>query len=336
MARVAREQLDKGTRRVLLTGASGTLGFNIARLLAMDTRYRAILPVRRLLPRLSALGPQLEPVPLDLREQSRFEDLLASTEPDVIVHCATSGLRPPQVPQSEVISFNVDTTLRLFSGYCKSRASHFINISTGMVYRDQGRPLQESDPVETLQPYAASKAAADLMLQAAAVESGRRLTIIRPFGFTGLQDFRPRLFPGLIHAAAAREPFLMTAGDQIRDFCAVEDIARAIILCVDRVSETQIEKFNLGSGVPMSVRQWVETVCSDLELQVEAQFGQISYPPHDPRHLVADVSAARHLLGWFPKTRLSYAVWELAQEVAPDLPLRKPERFLCQTTASSR
>jgi nucleoside-diphosphate-sugar epimerase len=323
-------------RRVLLTGASGTLGFNIARLLATDVNCHLLLPVRRPLPYLAALGPQIELVPLELRDKKSVEDLLARTDPDVIVHCAASGLRPPRASWFELISFNVETTLRLFESYCLSRVSHFIHVGTGLVYRPQGRPIRESDPVETLHPYGASKAAADLLLQAAAVEFGRTLTIIRPFGFTGLQDFRPRLFPSLLHAALAREPFAMTSGEQIRDFCAVEDIAQAIVLSIDRVPEAQIEKFNLGGGGATRVRQLVETVCSELGLQVQIQFGQNPSPPYDPAYLVADISAARQALGWYPTTRLSYAVWELAQEMAPELSLQKPERSLWLTAANSR
>jgi nucleoside-diphosphate-sugar epimerase len=336
MVKVAPERLHKRTKRVLLTGASGTLGFNVARLLAVDKRYHVTLPVRRLLPALSALGPQLELVQMELREQSSIEDLLARTAPDVIVHCAASGLRPPRASWFELVSFNVETTLRLFESYCASRAAHFIHVSTGLVYRQQGRPIRESDPMQTLHPYGASKAAADLLLQAAAVEFGRSLTIVRPFAFTGVSDFRPRLFPSLIHAASVREPFAMTAGEQIRDFCAAEDIAQAIVLCVDRVPEIQIEEFNLGGGVPISVRRLVETVCSELSLDVKIQFGQSTLQSYDPMHLVADISTARQTLGWHPTTRLSYAVWELAQEMAPELSLRKPERFPCQSTASSR
>jgi dTDP-glucose 4,6-dehydratase len=225
--------------------------------------------------------------------------------------------------------FNIDTTLRLFERYCRSEAHHFVHVSTGLVYRLQGRPIREDDPVETWQPYAATKAAADMLLQAAAVEYGRTLTIVRPFAFTGSGDFLPRLFPSLFHAAASGTPFSMTPGNQVRDFCAVADIARAIVLCVDHTPATQIEKFNLGGGVPMSLRQWVESVCSDLALEVEVQIGKIAFPAHDPMHLVADIGRAERFLGWRPTTRLSFAAWELAHEIAAGLAMRKPERSLC-------
>lgn len=61
---------------------------------------------------------------------------------------------------------------------------------------------------------------------------------------------------------------------------------------------------------------------------VSVQFGNMVRPAHDPSHLVADINAAREVLGWVPEMNLSYAVWELAREIAPDLVLRRPERGL--------
>jgi UDP-glucose 4-epimerase len=312
----------------MLTGASGMLGFQVARLLAAGKRHQVVMPVRRQVAALAGLGPGVETVASDLGESGDLENLFARYRPDVVVHCAASGLRPPRPSWPAMEHFNVDATVRLFEQYCRSGATHFIHVGTGLVYRPQERPIREDDPVETLQPYAATKAAADLLLQAAAVECGRPLTIVRPFAFTGSGDFLPRLFPGLFHAAASGTAFAMTPGLQVRDFCALADIARAIVLCVDHSPATIIEKFNLGGGLAMTLRQWVASVCSELEIDVEIQLGGLPYPPFDAMYLVADIERAEKLLDWRPMVRVSYAAWELAREIAPELPMRKPERFL--------
>jgi nucleoside-diphosphate-sugar epimerase len=330
------EPKQKDNRRILLTGAAGTLGASIARLLARETQCTVIAPIRRFDSGFPLPEAQFKPICLDLSAAGSIESLVARARPDAIIHCATSGLRPPLPPLQDIIAFNVATTCRLFEAYCSSQASHFIHISTGMIYCEQNRPIGEEDPIGTVQPYAASKAAADLLLQAAAVESGRRLTILRPFGITGAGDFSPRLFPSLIEAAAARRPMSMTAGGQLRNYCAAEDIAQAVLCCLNHDRDDPIAIFNLGGEAPMSVRAAVEMVCSDLDLSVDIQFGQKPYPPHEPMQLVADFTAARHQLGWQPTIRLSYAVWELARELAPGLALRKPERNLCLTAATCR
>lgn len=217
--------------------------------------------------------------------------------------------------------------MRLFQMNCRfDHHSHFIYISTGLVYREQARPVVESDPIETLHPYGASKAAGDALLQAAAAEFQRSLTILRPFAFTGLHDGGERLFPRILRAADSGEALSMTAGTQIRDFCSVNDIARAVLMVIERNPDNLIEKFNLGSGDSLPLRDLVTQVCNELEITPDLRFGEVPMHPYEPHHSVADIASARKALGWEPRHRLSHAVWELARQTHPTLSCNEPER----------
>jgi nucleoside-diphosphate-sugar epimerase len=288
----------KKPRRVLVTGASGTLGYNIVRLFARDPDHQLVLPLRTLHPELFHRYSNVHMRQADLSDTPELGRILRDASPDVIIHCAA-------VPEC-----------------------HFIYISTGLAYRQQGRPLRETDPVESLHPYGVSKAAADLLLQAAAAEFGRTLTILRPFSFTGLHDGGARLFPSLLNAAVTGEPFRLSPGEQVRDFCAVDDIAAAVLAASQRSDKRDlVEIFNVGSGLSKTIRAVVEEVCGELELPVDLQFGALPYPGNEPMHLVADLGKIEKL-GWRPNTPLSYAVWQLAQAQTPELKLRQPERAL--------
>jgi nucleoside-diphosphate-sugar epimerase len=225
------------------------------------------------------------------------------------------------------MQFNVVSTMRLFQMNCRlDHPSRFIYLSTGLVYREQSRPLIEDDPLETLHPYGASKAASDLMLQAAAVEFNRKLTILRPFAFTGLHDGGNRLFPLIIDAAVTGKRLGLTAGTQVRDFCSVNDIVDAVLRVIVHRQEPLIEKFNLGSGLPLPLRRVIEDVCEKLELNANLEFGRNEMHPYEPNFSVAAITRADETLGWKPRTSLAYAVWELAQEIAPSLNLKCPSR----------
>ena len=188
-------------KRILVTGASGTLGFNILRQLAGAGNH-IIAPVRRMHLGFAEFAGQVQFIEHELSDAIHTAQIFERANPDVIVHCAASGLRPPKGSWFDLMQFNVESTMRLFQMNCRfDHRSHFIYISTGLVYREQGRALCESDPIETLHPYGASKAAGDAMLQAAAAEFGRRLTILRPFAFTGIHDGGERLFPRILAAA---------------------------------------------------------------------------------------------------------------------------------------
>ena len=311
-------------RRILITGASGTLGFNVVQLLASDPANCLFLPLRSPAPAELHRHPNVHIQQADLSDTPCIARLLSESQPDLIIHCAASGVRPQREHWFDMVAFNVDATLRLFQASCALPDCEFLYISTGLVYRHQGRPLRESDPVESLHPYGVSKAAADFLLQAAATEFNRKLTILRPFSFTGIHDSGARLFPSLLNAAARGLPFPLSPGEQIRDFCAVNDIAAAVLTVSRRGRAHLIEVFNVGSGLPRTVRSLVEGVCHDLELSVPLHFGARLYHPYEPMHLVADIAALRNT-GWSPRTPLSYAVWQLAQQQCPELKLRRPE-----------
>jgi nucleoside-diphosphate-sugar epimerase len=234
----------------------------------------------------------------------------------------------------DMLSFNVTSTLRLFEASCALPKCHFIYVSTGLVYLEQGRPLSETDPIGSLHPYGASKAAADHLLQAAAVEFGRRLTILRPFSFTGPHDGGNRLFPGLLSAALLGKPFLLSPGEQIRDFCSVQDIADAVLAVMDRddsrdaAGKPAIEIFNLGSGLISSIRSIVEKVCEQLNLGVDLRFGELPYHPNEVMHLVANIEKVKSI-SWKPRTNLAFAVWQLAQTKFPRLSVTRPPEEFC-------
>lgn len=315
-------------KKVLLTGGNGTLGCNILKLLADNHNYQVVAPVRNTFsPAIQPLTDRIHFVQLDISDPIRTAHLFEHVNPDIVVHCAASGLRPTRATWFDVARFNVTCTMDLFQGNCRlAHPSHFIYISTGLVYHSQDRPLTEDDPLGTLHPYGTSKASADLMLQAAAVEFNRRLTILRPFAFTGEHDCANRLFPLVLQAAVNRTRQPLTSGTQIRDYCSVNDIALAVAMVMDRDQASLVEEFNLGSGVSMPLRELIERVCADLELNSDLAFGARELHPFEPKHSVANIARAQAQLGWKPRTDISYAVWELAQQVAPTLHLKRPKK----------
>jgi UDP-glucose 4-epimerase len=173
---------------------------------------------------------------------------------------------------------------------------------------------------------AASKAAADCLLRAGAESLGRHLTIIRPFSFTGLHDGGDRIFPSLLKAALERKPFAMSPGTQLRDFCAVDDVASAIALILEEGEQPSRDIFNIGSGLSVSLGRIVHSVARQLDLDVDIQLGAKPFHPFEPGSLVADISRAESI-GWRPRTNLAYAVWQLANASFPTLAVKQPEQY---------
>lgn len=313
--------------RVLITGASGTLGYNVVQHLGVrHPETQLLLLMRKSEPELFSTLPNVTIEEVDMVDTPRLYGAVERFQPNAIIHCAASGVRPARIDYFDFVDLNVSATLHLFRASCAIAGCHFINVSTGLVYGSQERPCHEGDPVNTLHPYGASKAAADCLLRAGAERLGRHLTIVRPFSFTGIHDGGDRLFPSLLQAAAERKPFGMSLGTQLRDFCAVQDVVDAIALILEEGEQTSRDMFNVGSGLSVSLGRIVHSVARQLELDVEIQLGARPFHPLEPNNLVADISRTQSL-GWRPKINLAYAVWQLAKSKFPNLTVAEPEQY---------
>ena len=311
-------------QRIVLTGASGTLGGNFVRLAARRSDLH-ILALLREQSRPPELGPNIECARVNFEDRAAVMKIINDYAPTTLVHCAATGMDFPKPVWFDLIRFNVDVTVNLCEAAAQLPECRFIFVSTGLVYGRQMRPLHEQDPVETLHPYGASKAAADLLVRAAAAEFGVPLTILRPFSFTGLGDDRNRLFPSLLRAAAAGEILRLSPGDQLRDHCSARDIAGGILAALLTPHITPDARiFNLGSGQAAPLRDVVCRVVSELGLKLRLDFGARGYGRHEPMHFVADIRNARTQLGWAPRHNLAHAVWQLAQASFPQLAVCEP------------
>lgn len=314
--------------RILLTGASGTLGGNFLNLVS-DREDICVLALLREQSRPPRDAPNLSYVRLDFSDARRLSDTLQDFRPTCVVHCAATGMDFPKPEWFDLIRFNVNTTINLCEAASRIPLCQFIYISTGLVYAQQSRPLKEDAPLDTLHPYGASKAAADILLRAAATEFQVPLTILRPFSFTGVGDDRNRLFPSLLRAAEAGKPCLLSPCDQVRDHCSAHDIATAIlasVLAPNRSGAVRI--YNLGSGKETPLRNVIEDVVAQTQMRAILHFGAREYGRHEPRYFVADTKRARDELGWIPQHNLAHAVWQLAQQSFPGLLLSEPPKHL--------
>jgi UDP-glucose 4-epimerase len=313
--------------RVVITGATGQLGRHVLNEIAAwpDTKVLALVrPNSKLAD--TPTNARVENLPFF--DANSLTPILEGFQPTAIVHCAATGMLQPRPNWLELIRFNVNLSAQLCELAARIPGCHLVHVSSGLAYRDQGRPLVEDDPLDSEHPYAATKVAAEALVRAVAAEFHVPLTIIRPFSFSGAGDKGSRLFPSLLRAAEQQRPFDLSPGDQIRDHSAVNDIAHGIALAVMRRHELppETQVFNLGSGSTASLRNLIEGVVAELGLKVKLNFAARSHAPFEPKHLVADTTRARSMLNWRRQTNFAYAIWELVQESFPGLQLKQPRR----------
>jgi UDP-glucose 4-epimerase len=310
--------------RVVVTGASGMLGRAILRELARRDDLSALALYRR--KPAGAFGKNIENRIVDLDQHGQLHRLLQEFRPTAFIHAAATGMQHPYPDASILMRTNVELPALLAKAASDIPNCHFIHVSSGLAYKDQGRPLSEDDPLETPHPYGASKVEAEKRLRLLAQDRHILLRIVRPFSFTGQGDFGTRLFPSLLRSAVERRPFEMSAGDQVRDHSSVNDISRGVIAAALQPLDntTSAGVFNLGTGDTRPLRELVCSVIDELGLDIDLHFGARLYSSHEPMFTVADSTRAREQLGWHPQESIAHAVWELARTSFPSLDLNEP------------
>lgn len=229
----------------------------------------------------------------------------------VINLAARAGVRQSVENPWVYIDTNVTGTLNLLE-LCRQREiPKFILASTSSIYGEEA-PLptpEEADSSYPLQPYAASKKAAEVLCHSYHYLYGIDVTVFRYFtvyGPAGRPDMSMFRFAKWISEGM---PVLINGdGEQTRGFTYVDDIARGTILGLRNMG---YEIINLGGHESIRI--------NDLLHMFEEAIGrkaQVQYLPRHPADMLAswaDVRKARELLGWEPQVRLREGVGNLVQ-----------------------
>lgn len=230
--------------RVLVTGASGFIGRAVCdRLAAADMR---VVRVGR------TTGPHVDRI-VSLRDGRAVRDLIADAQPDAVVHLAgISTGAAARADLSGAYAVNVEATALLSEAVARAAPdAHFVLAGSGLAYgssfRDIDAPLAEDAPLQPLDAYATTKAAAE-----AAIEPGIPTTVLRFFNVIGPGQSLAFALPAFAKKIAeiergVRAPVLDTSRlDEARDFVDIADAARAVEGVLQR---RQMGVFNVASGV---------------------------------------------------------------------------------------
>lgn len=292
-------------RRILVTGASGFVGRHLRGAL------REAFPAAQLLA--TSSGETVtgwdEVVPLDLLEPASCAAAVGRAAPDAVVHLAAlaavaESFRDPALTWR----VNLLGTLALAEAV-RAQGAFFLLASSAEVYGlsfRAGTALAEDALLQPTNPYAASKAAADLAIGEMALR-GLRAVRMRPFNHTGAGQT-----DAFVVAAFARQAALIAAGrqepvlrvgalDRWRDFLDVADVCAgyvAALRAADRLEPGTV--LNLASGRPRRIGDILDALLrlAGIASRVEAEEARLR--PTDLRSTRGDASAARRLLGWAP------------------------------------
>ena len=224
-------------KSVLVTGGCGFIGSNFVRLLCAQSQWRVInfdkLTYAGNLENLADVPTErLRFVRGDICDRGSVEKILQEEKPSAVVNfAAESHVDRSILDASPFIETNITGTQTLLEAVRTYPVERFLHISTDEVYGDkegQGSSNEEA-PLAPSSPYAATKAAADLLCFSYRRTHGVPVLVTRSSNNYGPYQFPEKLIPLLIRNGLNGLDFPVYGdGRQIRDWLHVEDNCRAI------------------------------------------------------------------------------------------------------------
>jgi NAD dependent epimerase/dehydratase len=298
--------LSLAGRSVLVTGAGGFIGGHVVERLVNDgARVRALCRYNSRNERgtLDWLAPEVtadvEVVLGELRDVESVSDAVAGM--DVVIHLGAQIAIPySYVNPRDFIEVNVLGTLNVAEAARRHGVARVVHTSTSEVYGSaQTVPMTETHPLEPQSPYAASKLAADKLIDSYHRSFDLPACVVRPFNTYGPRQSARAIIPTIISQALAGSTLRLGSLTPRRDLTFAADTAAGFVAAAtaeDAVGRT----IQLGANHDVSVGDLVRLVGEVLgrELTVETDPRRVRPEASEVVRLISGPFLAEEVLGW--------------------------------------
>ncbi|WHH57412.1 dTDP-glucose 4,6-dehydratase [Petroclostridium sp. X23] len=310
--------------KLLVTGGAGFIGGNFIHYMLNKYKDSQIICVDALtyagnMETLEAVleNPSFKFIKADISDREIIYKVFEEEKPNIIVNFAAESHVDRSIESPSVfLQTNVMGTQVLLDACRKYGIDRYHQVSTDEVYGDLplDRPdlfFTEDTPIHTSSPYSASKAAADLLVQAYHRTFKLPVTISRCSNNYGPYHFPEKLIPLMIANALNNKHLpVYGKGENVRDWLYVEDHCSAIDLIIHKGRIGEV--YNIGGHNERTNLEVVKTIIRELGKNE----GLIKFVKdragHDLRYAI-DPTKIHNELGWLPQTTFDEGIKKTIQ-----------------------
>jgi UDP-glucose 4-epimerase len=256
---------------------------------------------------------------IDIANRSELDQVFQHHPIDAVFHFASYiQVGESVIAPAKYYENNVSATLTLLQAMVAADVKKFVFSSTAAVYGNpEYVPIDEAHPKQPINPYGQSKLMVERILQDFDHAYGLKSVCLRYFNAAGADpdallgerhEPETHLIPLVLQAASGRREAINVFGQDyetddgtcVRDYIHIVDLADAHLKAVDYLNAGHSSRaFNLGNGNGFSVNQIIQAAEAVTGKTIPVIYGERR--EGDPAILVADATAANHILGWTPQ-----------------------------------
>lgn len=297
---------------LLVTGGAGFIGGNFVHYMVNKYPEYNIVVLDKLTyaGNLETLEPVMDKITFvraDIADRDAVYQIFEGEKPDIVVNFAAESHVDRSIENPEIfLVTNILGTQVLMDACRKYGVKRYHQVSTDEVYGDLplNRPdlfFTEATPIHTSSPYSASKASADLLVQAYNRTYELPITISRCSNNYGPYHFPEKLIPLMIANALNDKPLpVYGKGLNVRDWLYVEDHCKAIDLIIHKGRVGEV--YNIGGHNEKANIDIVKIILKLLGKPESLITYVADRKGHDMRYAI-DPTKIHNELGWLPETK---------------------------------
>lgn len=302
--------LSLTSKRVMITGGAGFIGSHLVDRIITESPSHLVIVDNFFLGNESNLidaklrYPDVEVIRMDCADLAAMQDIARAHSVEVLFDLAVI----PLITSLEFPAWTVKTNIDIATTACElvrlGAVEHLVHCSSSEAYGSaKFVPMSEHHPLNAVTPYAASKAAGDLIVESYVRTFDISASLVRPFN-----NFGPRqnvgsyagVIPIIIQKVMNGSPIEIHGdGNQTRDFIYVKETVDLVLRVYENRAFNNGAAINIGTGHETSINELVARVLHLMDKPSHPVVHTNERPGDVLRHC-ADISRARDLIGLEP------------------------------------
>ncbi len=241
---------------------------------------------------------------VDIMDFEKLNEVFEKHKPEYVFHLAAFARIPPSLKDPvKACKVNFVGTCNVLQACRNNGVKRVMYSGTSSAYGLKNKPpLKEDMTRDCLNPYSASKTAAEDLFKMYYTLYGLECVMFRYFNIYGERQplkgqYAPVIGIFLRQKEAGEQLTIVGDGTQRRDFTHVSDVVRANIMAAETDNQDAVgEIFNIGTGSNYSVNEIADMI----------HFNQVNIPPREgeAKTTLADVSKIKNMIGWEAKVNV--------------------------------